>query len=153
GAVALVLLIACVNVSGLLVARASARRKDLAIRAALGASRWRMSRPCLVEGLLLAALGGGLGMLLAVLGGALLLALSPAQLPRGAEVRLDGSALAASLGVSLLCGLWLGLFPALETRSGERSGTASPAQSRMRGLLVVLEVALSLVLLAAAGLA
>jgi predicted permease len=162
GAVGIVLLIACANVSGLLVARAASRRRDLAIRAALGGTRWRIARTFLVEGLLLAAAAGLIGTLLAVWGVPLLLALSPAPLPRAAEVRLDPGVLAAALGVSLLCGLGLGALPALEIRPGRlsemmrgdgRSSTLSRERSRKRGLLVVLEVALSLVLLTAAGLA
>jgi putative ABC transport system permease protein len=161
-AVAVVLLIASVNVSALMVARAAARHKDLAIRAALGGSRWRIARTFLAEGMMLAATAGSLGTLLAVWGVPLLLAFGPAQLPRAAEVRLDGGVLAAALAVSALCGLWLGVLPALQVRPGHlndmlrgggRSSTASQSRSRLRGILIVLEVALSLVLLTAAGLA
>jgi putative ABC transport system permease protein len=159
-AVAAVLLIACANVSGLLAARASARRKDIAIRAALGGSRWRIARGFLAEGLLLSTAAGALGTLLAIWGVPLLLAISPAQLPRSAEVRLDPTVLAVSLAAAVLCGVWLGAFPAMQIRAGRLSemlgggrATDSPARSRARAVLVVFEVALSLVLLTAAGLA
>src|SRR5215471_18474507 len=103
-AVALVLLIACANVSSLMVAKASARRQEMAIRAAMGGTRWRMARQLLIESALLTAAGGLLGMLLAAWGVPLLLALSPAELPRAQEVRLDSAVLLCALTGTLICG-------------------------------------------------
>jgi len=160
-AVALVLLIACANVSSLLLAKAWARRQEMAIRAAIGGTRWRMARQLLIEGVLLSAAGGLLGMLLAAWGVPLLLALSPAELPRAQEVRLDSAVLACALGGSLICGLFLGVFPAVQAGHGNigdslrgegRASTATRSRSNLRGALVVLEVALSLVLVTGAGL-
>jgi putative ABC transport system permease protein len=160
-AVAVVLLIACTNVSSLLVAKASGRRKEIAIRAAMGGTRWCVARQFLGESLLLSAAGGVLGIVLAGWGVQLLLSLSPAELPRAAEVRLDPIVVACALGTTLVCGLFLGLFPALQVshrnlsddlRGEGRASTATRSTSRLRSVLVVLEVALSLVLLTGASL-
>jgi predicted permease len=160
-AVALVLLIACANVSSLLVAKASGRRREMAVRAAMGGTRWRMARQLLMESLLLSAAGGALGMLLGGWGVTLLLALSPTELPRAQEVRLDSTVLLCALGTTLLCGLFLGAFPALQVNYGNlsdslrgdgRASAGTKGRSHLRGVLVVLEVALSLVLLTGAGL-
>jgi putative ABC transport system permease protein len=160
-AVGLVLLIACTNVSSLLVAKASGRRREMAIRAAMGGTRGRMARQLLIESLMLSGAGAALGMVLANWGVPLLMALSPAELPRAGEVRLDSTVLACALGAALVCGLLLGLFPALQVshrnlsdslRGDGRASTATRSRANVRGALVVLEVAFSLVLLTGAGL-
>jgi putative ABC transport system permease protein len=159
GAVALVLLIACTNLANLLLARAAARRREMALRAALGAARGRLIRQLLTESLLLALAGAALGYGLAYAGGALLLRLSPTSLPRASEVSLDVRALAFTLGVSLFCGLLFGLAPAWQSsavdlnRALREGGKGTSAGgNRLRSLLVVAEVALALVLLIGAGL-
>jgi putative ABC transport system permease protein len=160
-AVGLVLLIACTNVSSLLVAKASGRRREMAIRAAMGGTRWQMTRQFLMEGVMLSLAGGLLGFVLAGWGVQLLLAISPAELPRSAEIRLDSTILACALAATVACGLFLGIFPAFQVsyrnltdglRGEGRSSTASRSRATMRSALVVLEVALSLVLLTGAGL-
>ena len=160
-AVGFVLLITCANVANLLLARASAREKEIAIRTALGASKARLLRQVLTESTLLSVLGGGLGLLLAGWLTDVLLSLVPSTLPRLDEVRLDGAVLGFSLALSLLTGLVFGIAPALQASRTElleplketsRGSTAGIRQHRFRNILVAGEIALALVLLAGAGL-
>jgi putative ABC transport system permease protein len=158
--VGFVLLIACVNVAGLLVARAAAREKEIAVRLSLGASRARLVRQFLTESVLLALLGGAGGLLCALWALRLLRRLSPADLPRIEEISMDGTVLVFTLLVSVLTGLVFGLLPAWwlsrsnlqeSLKEGGRT-TATGGTSRVRNVLAVAEVALALVLLAGAGL-
>jgi putative ABC transport system permease protein len=159
GAVLLVLLMACANVGNLMLARATARERELAVRAALGADRSRLVRQMLVESLSLAVIGGGVGLLLAVWGVDLLLAAGPANLPRANEVRIDAAVLAFALGASLASGVLFGLLPALgatQVRLNDslRGGSASaaPRPRRLRRALVAADVALALMLVSGAAL-
>jgi putative ABC transport system permease protein len=160
GAVGMVLLIACANLANLLLARATSRHREVAIRSALGATRSRLVRQMLTESLLLAVIGGVLGLLLAMWGNSLLLALSPAELPRAKEVVIDGRMLLFSVALSLLSGIIFGLVPALQTtktdlNAGLKEGGCGGSGSGSIGLrnaLVIVEVALSLALLIGAGL-
>jgi putative ABC transport system permease protein len=161
GSVVFVLLIACANVANLLLARSAARRKEMALRAALGAGRGRLMRQLLTESLLLSVIGGGLGCLLAAGGLNLMAALIPESIPRSGDVALDGRVLAFTAGLSLLSGLIFGLLPARRAtrldladplKEGGRDPGAGRGGRRTLKALVVSEVALSLVLMAGAGL-
>jgi putative ABC transport system permease protein len=159
GAVAFVLLIACANVANLLLARSLSRRKELAIRSALGAGRWRIARQLLTESLLLSLAGGALGLLLAAWGVPLLLAISPQNLPRINAIELNTYVLGFTFIVSILTGVLFGLAPALkvgrpdliETLKDKTSG-AGGAGNRLRAALVAGEIAIALMLLIGAGL-
>ncbi len=161
GAVAFVLLIGCANVTNLLLARASARQKEISIRAALGAKRSRIFRQVLTESLMLSVVGGVLGLILALWGQDLLLAAIPGEFPFWMKFDLDGRVVGFTTGISILTGLIFGTVPAMQTskvdlsatlKEGGRSATAGIFRHRLRSILVVSEVGLSLVLLIGAGL-
>ena len=159
-AVVVVLLIACANLASFQLARAALRHKEMAIRTALGAKRKILIRQILTESMLLAILGGGLGLLLSFWAKDLLLAVSPADFPRSSAVSIDGRVLLFSLLVTLFAGLALGLAPAIqnsrsdlnsELKEGGRDA-GGETRNRVRSLFIVSEIALSLMLLVAAGL-
>src|SRR3954464_3230267 len=161
GAVVCVLLIANANVANLLLARASARGKEIALRAAMGASRARIIRQLLTESLLLSGLGGVCGLLLAQWGTEALIKTVPQNIPRISDIQLDASVLIFTLLVSLITGGVFGLVPAWQAshvdlnsslKSGSRTGSAGEGKGRVRNALIMAEVALALVLLISAGL-
>jgi putative ABC transport system permease protein len=160
-AVGLVLLIACVNVANLLLARATTRGREIAIRTAMGAGRIRMVRQLVTESLLLAIVAGIFGAALAFWGSDVLVRLSPENLPRVGEIHIDGWALAFTAGLSLLTGILFGLAPALQSthsnivealKEGSLSMTAGRSRHGLRSSLVIVEMALALLLLVSAGL-
>jgi len=159
GAVGCVLLIACANIGNLLLARATARHRELSIRTALGASRARLVRQLLTESILLGLAGGAAGVLVARWGLDLLLTLAPSTLPRTNDIHLDASVLIFSLALSALTGVIFGIAPALlaahtDVQEGLKQGArgSTDGRGRLRGALVVVEVAFALVLLGGAGL-
>ncbi len=161
GAVTFVLLIACANAGHLLLTRAAERDREMAVRAALGATRWRIVRLWLVEGLPLGLAGGAAGLLLAIVGLHLLQAAMPLQLPAAVESGIDRPAFAFALGISLLASLLAGMVPALHAtgpdlaeslKQGGRGATESPARRRIRQLLVTANMAFASVLLIGGGL-
>ena len=161
GAVGVVLLIACANMANLLLAKASARTREIAIRAAVGASRGRIVRQLITESIVLAVLSGLAGLLLSIWGSSALVALAPSNVPRLAETGVDGWVLAFTFGVSVVSSLLFGLAPALQAsrvdlndalKQGAARAVIGGAAGRMRSALVVAEIALSVMLLAGAGL-
>jgi putative ABC transport system permease protein len=161
GAVCFLLLIACANVANLLLARSTARQKEIAIRAALGARRGRIMKQLLTESVILGLSGGSLGLLFAFWGIELLISLSPGRIPRINEISVDSRVLVFTFGVSLLTGIVFGLLPALQAsnpnlietlKEGGRSSAEGMSGGRLRNILAVTEVALALVLLIGAGL-
>jgi hypothetical protein len=158
GAVALVFLIACANFANLLLIRGAARQQEIAVRAALGASRWRLIRQLLAESAMLSLAGGTLGVVLSLAGvRALLALLPPGKIPRAGDIQLDGLVLMLAFGLCLVTGLVFGLAPAIQvTRRELREGVSEGGRNitgrheRLRGALVTAEVALALVLLTGA---
>ncbi|HEU5239802.1 MAG TPA: ABC transporter permease, partial [Pyrinomonadaceae bacterium] len=160
-AVSLVLLIACANFANLLLARTAERGREILIRTALGAGRWRIIRQLLTESILISLAGGALGVFIAWWGTNLLIALKPENLPRLKEINVDLRVFGFTLGVSILTGLIFGLLPALTAsraaageglKEGGRTATTGRAQQRVRSAFVAAELAVALVLLIGAGL-
>src|SRR4029453_3769361 len=161
GAVVCVLLIASVNVANLLLARASSRVREIAVRIAIGAGRGRIIRQLLTESLLLAAIGGALGLMLALWGTHALIALVPKEIPRAANIQLDAPVLIFTVMVSFATGIVFGLMPAFQAtrvdlnqslKASARGSIAGRQRTRVGHALVVAEVALALILLVGAGL-
>jgi predicted permease len=161
GAVSFVLLIACVNVANLLLARAASRGREVAIRTAMGAGRGRVIRQLLTESVLLSLAGGLLGVLMAWAALGALLRIAAGSIPQGTPIGLDPWVLAFTAIVSLFTGLLFGIVPALRTakldlrealNEGSRGSTAGPGQHRLRGTLVAMEIALAMLLLVGSGL-
>ncbi|HTS50530.1 MAG TPA: ABC transporter permease [Bryobacteraceae bacterium] len=161
GTVGMVMLVVCANVANLLLVRAESRQQELAVRTALGAGRGRIVRELLSESMLLALLGGALGVVLAQAGLRWLVSIGPGNLPRLNEIAVDGRALVFTLAVALLSGILFGLIPALKyagpgvadaLRGGGRTVSQSRDRHRARNVLVVAQVALALVLLVSSGL-
>jgi predicted permease len=161
GAVGFVLLIACSNIAGLMLARSSGRAREVAVRAALGATRWHLVRQMMAESLVLAVVGAVAGLALAYAGIQGIVALAPATVPIALDVRLDPAVLLFTAGAAIIAGLLFGIAPAWQMsrlnryealREGGRAGTAGRARQRLRAGLVMGEVAIALVLLAGAGL-
>ena len=161
GAVSFVLLIACANVANLMMARATSRQKEIALRTALGASSSRIARQLLIESVVLALVGGVFGLVLSTVGMRVLLALGPSSLPRLETIRIDLLTLSFTFGVSVITGLLFGLAPVLQTRrwnwneslkESTRGSSAGRGRVNARRLLVISEVALALMLLVGGGL-
>ncbi|MGI8741317.1 MAG: ABC transporter permease [Bryobacteraceae bacterium] len=161
GAVSLVLLIACANIANLLMARAASRHKEIGMRAALGAGRWRLVRQFLMESVTLAIAGGLLGILVAFWSIQLIISMKPAGLPGFEHITVDAPVFGYTLFISLLTGILFGLFPALQASKADiaetlkesgRSNTGGVGRGRFRNALITAEIAISLVLLIGAGL-